>query len=137
MITKANIIDFTQRVRRHARRLPDRRLMHPEREWLIGLSLLIGIVLVGGALALIQFTSYLNLDSQVKVAPPTMTVLQLGELEAARTLMQDRTEAFLIQRQNMASAAAVVAAAPVPPLDEQPIPSAAATLDQGAVPVSN
>ena len=47
---------------RHDKGYPDRRLMHPQREWLIGLILFVTIVLMGGLFAGDIFITYQNIE---------------------------------------------------------------------------
>ena len=94
MITKADIVKLTKKIRRQARRLPDRRLMHPERDWLVALALA-GLVLLGGGLAAFwQFTGYLDIDSQVSVDHTSVPVLQQDDLERALEAMRSRNANF-------------------------------------------
>jgi hypothetical protein len=70
MINKKEITKMVKAAIRRDRGIPDRRLMHPSREWAIGLILCLVIVLAGSIYAIIVFEKYSSIsidDSAVEV----------------------------------------------------------------------
>ena len=67
MISKKDITKVVKNVVRRDRGVPDRRLMHPRREWSVGLLLWITVVLAGGFYAAVTFNTYtgINVDDEV------------------------------------------------------------------------
>ena len=49
MINKKHIADMARHITRHAKGLKDPRIMHPEREWVLGLAVALGIFTVTAA----------------------------------------------------------------------------------------
>ncbi len=73
MIHKKNVTKIFKNVIKRDHGLPDRRLMHPKREWLVGLCMFLVLILAGGLYALFAFHSY----SGISVDDQTVEVNQL------------------------------------------------------------
>ena len=58
MIDKKSIIKMAEHVFRKSQGYPDRRLMHPKREWGIGIGIFLVLVSAGAIGAFSVFTSY-------------------------------------------------------------------------------
>lgn len=74
MIKKSDILKFIKHVHRKSSGLPDRRLMHPRREWLIGLGIFFIVVVIGAVISIGSFETYKNIDQRdykVDVTVPT------------------------------------------------------------------
>lgn len=65
MITKQDIIKFARHVTRRSKGLPDRRLMHPYREWYIGLAVAGVLVCAGIAYTYSQYQYYDTIEERV------------------------------------------------------------------------
>ena len=63
MIDKKNLIKMAKAIVRHDNGYPDKRLMHPQREWFIGLVLFVVVVLIGSFFAGNIFITYQNIDT--------------------------------------------------------------------------
>lgn len=64
MIDKKQILKMADHVFKRSSGVPDKRLMHPEREWITGLGMFVGILLIGGGLSSLLFFQYRNVDVQ-------------------------------------------------------------------------
>ena len=62
MIDKKSIIKMASAIVRHDKGYPDRRLMHPQREWFIGLVLFAVILIAGSLFAGDIFLTYQNIE---------------------------------------------------------------------------
>ncbi len=65
MISKNDILKFVRHVHRRGQGIPDRRAMHPRREWLIGLFIFLAVTGVGAILSMMTFENYKNIDKHV------------------------------------------------------------------------
>ena len=64
MIDKKQILKMAEHVFRRSSGIPDKKLMHPKREWAIGM-VLFAVILVGGSiLSSWSFAQYRNIDTQ-------------------------------------------------------------------------
>lgn len=88
MIDKKNIIKMADHVFHRSQGYPDRKLMHPEREWMIGLLVFIIISLLGGLVARNLFLTYRNTDvvteGSVETVPKYKEVITQDALEQYR-----------------------------------------------------
>lgn len=57
---------MTKKVIRRGRRLPDRRLIHPDREWLIGLGIFVILLTAGTVYEVRNFMTYGSLEDTVE-----------------------------------------------------------------------
>lgn len=65
MITKTDILRMVQHIARRSHNIPDTRLMHPGREWAIGLGLFTLTTLIGGVVSARQFWTYESIETQL------------------------------------------------------------------------
>lgn len=63
MITKKDIVTMAQHVLKRSKGIPDKRLLHPGREWLVGLLAFSLVVIVGSVWAAKSFMFYWHADS--------------------------------------------------------------------------
>lgn len=72
MITQKDIIAMARHVTRRGRGIPDRRLMHPHREWYIGLALCMCVVVGGMVYNTLQFRYYTSLEDRISGSATTV-----------------------------------------------------------------
>lgn len=87
MIDTKDILKFVKHVHRRGQGVPDRRLLHPQREWLTGLSVSLVAILAGTVFSVYWFNTYQNIDSR------TYTV-SLSVPEYKRTVAQNVLNRF-------------------------------------------
>ena len=75
---------------------PDRRLMHPEREWLIGICIFIVFIFVGSLIAGRIFMQYKNFNNTVNVTAQTVPQYQKDTVQEALFLYKMRADTFNI-----------------------------------------
>lgn len=81
MIDKNNILKFVQHVYRRGSGIPDRRMFHPRREWLIGLMVFLVIIVVAAIWSVHSFNVYKTIDSrtyEVQKEVPTYNANQVN-----------------------------------------------------------
>lgn len=84
MIDKNSILKMTKQVLRRGQGYPDRRMMHPRREWAIGLILFTILVLSGAFISSQEYLKYSNLDT---LRPQTQThIVAYNELGVSNAL---------------------------------------------------
>jgi len=93
-ISKTEIVKMAEHVFRRSHGVPDKRLMHPRREWIIGLLLFLTIVFAGGVLSVGMFSQYQNLDTDAGE-----TIIEVPQYNSALVTnvidtYKDRTEAY-------------------------------------------
>ncbi len=66
MITTNDIIKMARRVAQRGDGIPDRKLMHPYREWYIGLGLFFLVVAIGAAYNAFTFRHYSTIENRVR-----------------------------------------------------------------------
>lgn len=99
MIDKKNILAMSRAVFRKGQGYPDRRLIHPNREWVLGL-ILFTIVVLGGSIAVTNvFSKYGNSNIQNGEVTNKVPVYHAGavkealEIYSARSLEYTRLKA--------------------------------------------
>jgi len=65
MISKKDIITMARRVRKRAKGRRDARLIHPYREWFIGIALFFVVAAVGGFFTAQEHVYYNNIESYI------------------------------------------------------------------------
>lgn len=94
MINTKNILNMVKHVARNENALPDKRIMHPEREWFIGITgVLIGII-VGSIFAYLVFHSYSLLTTQEIVVTETVVPYKAVLVEKALTLYLEKRSVY-------------------------------------------
>ena len=70
------------------------KMMHPSRDWFIGIVLLIAVVGVGGALNAREYAAYNSLETQTNGDVVSIKKYSYSMAQNARTLYEDRAQAF-------------------------------------------
>lgn len=65
MIDKKNILKMATHVFKKGQGYPDRRLMHPHREWLVGILLLVAVICLGGLKSIQMYTKYSDVSARM------------------------------------------------------------------------
>jgi len=78
MANKNDILKMARHVFRRGQSIPDRRLMHPKREWAIGLIVALAVMVVGFWYNLDRFSYYRDLESAVP--PNSIRIVPLNNL---------------------------------------------------------
>ena len=84
MISKHDILNFVKHVHRRDRGIPDRRAMHPRREWLIGLLVFLIVTAGGVAYSMATFETYKNIDQRTYTV--NVSIPQYNEVRAEAVL---------------------------------------------------
>lgn len=98
MITKHDIIKMAKHVFRRSRGMPDRRLLHPKRDWLIGMLMFATILIAGSIVSAQTFVSYQDVlpadDASVGIIPTynSATIEKVLEEYRARTILFSNIE---------------------------------------------
>jgi len=64
MANKNNILDFVTNVHKKGQGIPNRRPMHPRRDWFIGLCLFVAVTAVGAGMSMHFFEKYKSVDQR-------------------------------------------------------------------------
>ena len=64
MKSKKEVLKLVKNIARRDRGIPDRRLMHPRREWSIGLLVWLAVTVFGGIYAWYTFTLYSDIGTE-------------------------------------------------------------------------
>jgi len=86
MISKQDILKFVRHVHRRGKGIPDRRSMHPRREWLIGLSVFLAVTGVGAVVSMITFEHFKNIDKRTYTADLAIPIYNEAR---AKTVLED------------------------------------------------
>lgn len=94
MIQKYDIIKMAKHVFRRSRGIPDRELMHPRRDWLVGLAVFILLMLGGGGASALSYVYY---DSIAVATDPSAVVVpryQAALIEATLERYNERVARY-------------------------------------------
>jgi hypothetical protein len=94
MIDKKSILKMSKHVFRKSQGYPDRRLMHPGREWLVGIVAFSFVVIVGSAFAGNLFIKYKNIDSVTGDSGERIPVYKEKVAQDALIEYQKREDAY-------------------------------------------
>lgn len=94
MISKTDIAALAEHVLRRQRSLPDRAIMHPVREWFIGLVAALCIVVLAGGLSAYHFAYYSDIKERVTGAEPSDIEYEKGRIENVLYTYRERKEAY-------------------------------------------
>ena len=86
---------MAKHVRRHSKGYPDRRIMHPQREWAIGLGIFACTVLFGSVLAGNLFVQYKNIDAVGGDAGDNIPRYKTVTVDDALELYEKRKEEYV------------------------------------------
>lgn len=94
MIDKNEIIKMAQHVFKRSAGVPDKKLMHPRREWAIGLLLFLAILVSGSTYTATSFNRFRELDTNNGEANVNIPRYQGDRVSAVLTDYQARTAAY-------------------------------------------
>lgn len=94
MINTTQILKMAKAAARHDHGYPERRLIHPHREWLIGI-MLFTVLLIAGCVAVgLLFMHYQNIEQTVTVEEQRVQTYQAGTVADVLSIYAERTEMF-------------------------------------------
>ena len=85
---------MVKKVSRRSQGVPDRRIIHPEREWLIGIGLFIAVVIAGSAYNAYVYNRLTNLQSEVVPAEQSTIRYRESLVMQALDTYRERAEAY-------------------------------------------
>ena len=94
IMNKADVLKFVRHVYRKERGLPDRRLIHPRREWLLGVAAFMVITCAGALWSINTFNGYTSLNERTFAAPQELPSYNEALIEAAITEFSKREEDY-------------------------------------------
>jgi len=94
MIDKKNILKMTKAVFRKSQGYPDRKLMHPQREWGIGLIIFIGVVIVGSVFAGNVFVEYQHIDVSTSESNESIPSYKKSVVQDALETYRSQTDTY-------------------------------------------
>lgn len=101
MISKKDIIKMARHVTRRGSNIPDNRLMHPYREWFIGLSGAILIAIVGAGYNATVFSHYNSLEGQIAARSLETVKYQREVAERVLEYYGARAEVFSARKEGL------------------------------------
>lgn len=94
MINSKHILKMAKAAFRHDQGYPERKLIHPQREWFIGLAIF-AVLLIGGSIAAgLLFLHYQNIDATVTVSEERVPTYQAGTVADVLALYSAREVRF-------------------------------------------
>ena len=94
MITKKDILQMISHVARRSRSLPDTRLMHPKREWALGIIAFIVLIIIGGIVNAQNFRYYSSIDEQLEEGSSHVVMYKETAMREVLEYYSDRTARF-------------------------------------------
>lgn len=94
MISKADIIKMAKHVTRRSAGMPDRAMMHPRREWLLGLSCAFVVMGAGAAYNAFVFQHYSTIESFVTETQVHITEYRSDRTQTVLERYRERTAAY-------------------------------------------
>lgn len=85
---------MVKKLLRHERGIPDRRLMHPHREWSIGLLISLLLSVSGGVYAFITFVSYSAISVESEAVEVDQLHYQRADAQAAIELYETKRDTY-------------------------------------------
>ena len=129
MNNKNNSLKNILKTLAHKRVQYDKRLIHPEREWLMGLFVFVAIVICGGMVDAFIFIQYQNLDVSPKNIATQSVTYNKAAVQKALEAYSLRTAAYMQLQNNSAGTQVPVEVASSTPIVTD-IPTATSTSDQ-------
>ena len=108
MIDKKDIIKMAKHVFKRGKGYPDRRLIHPKREWTVGLFMSLLVLFVGGTAAAQLYSTYRNVNTLLQVTPATMPRYNAQAVETALTEYRLREQEYESLQKNKGVSQSVV-----------------------------
>ncbi len=103
MIDKKSIIKMAEHVFRKSQGYPDRRLMHPKREWGIGIGIFLVLVSAGAIGAFSVFTSYRDFSQVTASVEQSIPTYREVIVQDALEVYRQKEQKFTTLRQTNAS----------------------------------
>lgn len=94
LLNTTELMNMARHVFRRSRGIPDKRLMHPRREWGIGLLMFAAVLGVGSVYSAQSFTQFKDLTSIKGEASLAIPRYNQGQVEAVLALYAARNEAY-------------------------------------------
>ena len=94
MISKKDIIKMARTVSKRSQGYRPHRMMHPNRDWLIGIALLIVVVLVGGFINAQEYMAYNALEDETEGAALSIKKYRYSLAKDVRTMYEERSQKF-------------------------------------------
>lgn len=94
MISKTEIIKMTRAVFKRSQGYRKHEIMHPSREWFIGIGLLAAVVIVGGIVNALEYRSYNSLEQATKGAPLSINKYSHVLAQKARDSYEGKVQKF-------------------------------------------
>lgn len=94
MINKKDIVIMARKIARRGKGRHDRKIMHPSREWLVGLGLLLVALLVGGFINAERYLHYHTLETHITPSKPDGETYRVQEAAKAIGTYTARMDAF-------------------------------------------
>lgn len=94
MIDKKSILNMASDVFKKGQGYPDRRLMHPDREWGIGLCMFAVVLAAGGFVAVQLYTKYSDVDALITQQPINVVSYNTQAANTALTIFRERDAAY-------------------------------------------
>jgi len=107
MISKKDILKMIKHVSKRSRSIPDRRLMHPKREWTITLVMLAVVLVAGSVHSFYKFNKLSNLDKQLVAGESKVVEYKTSLLSDVLDFYEDRTSRFQQIKDGIVPAAVV------------------------------
>lgn len=90
MIEKKDILAMVRHVTRHSRGVRDPQIVHPMREWIIGVGFVLVGVMVGGLYSFVVYNRTLSDQAEQPIVPVAMVPYQAMIVERALDVYGDR-----------------------------------------------
>lgn len=94
MINTKDILKMAKATLRHDQGYPERRLIHPHREWLIGMSMFMVLLLSGSTAAGLLFLHYQNLGADIVPSEQRIPNYQSVTVSDVLSVYANRTATF-------------------------------------------
>ena len=94
MIDKKDILKMVKHIKRRSRHVPDRRIIHPQREWAIGLLLFFVILGVGSVFSASRFWYFSTIDQALEDNDIQVVEYKVGGMQEALRFFDEQTLRF-------------------------------------------
>ena len=94
MITKNDIIGMARHITRRGNNIPDMKLMHPTREWFVGLGIVLITVIAGATYNAFSFRYYSSLESRVVGGSAEVVAYRGDAVQRVLATYQTRSATF-------------------------------------------
>jgi len=97
MENKNNILDFVTHVHKKGQGVPNRRPMHPRRDWLIGLSMFVAVTAVGAVMSMNFFEVYKSVDRRTYTVEVNVPEYNRTLAKTVLTYFDERKVTYALQ----------------------------------------